>query len=57
MRRIMKNEKVAMEAEDCFTLKGKRKRKGIVLISGKNKTIPLLLDRDKIETEERICWV
>ena len=50
------NEKVAMEAEDCFTMKRGRKRKGIVLILGKNKTIPLLLDKDKIETEERICW-
>ena len=49
------NEKVAMEAKDCFTMKRRRKRRGIVLILGKNKTIPLLLDGDKIETEERIC--
>ena len=42
------NEKVAMEAENCFTMKRRRKRKEIVLILGKIKTIPLLLDRDEI---------
>ena len=42
------NEKMVMEADDCFTMKKMGNRKGIVLILGNNKTIPLLLDRDKI---------